>query len=221
MQDVVRRLEKIIEEAETEPVVRDKKIGPVLVTTDKSNTLSSPWHTSPKVSTAMETFISRIEDQASKEKLEELTKHVTADLGTELTEPHSGVYNSVRLFQFLCITEMDVQDAVIHVVLNFNARVEFKVDAKRERIVREDLSFNTLPRMLEYLRYQPINQFVGRAKDGRTISYLNFGDKCDFEGLRQAFTIDEYIDCECKEGRFEVGRNTEPDFTCFIRSCVW
>ena len=59
MQDVVRRLEKIIEEAETEPAVRDKKIGPVLVTTDKSNTLSSPWRTSPKLSTAMETFISR------------------------------------------------------------------------------------------------------------------------------------------------------------------
>ena len=127
--------------------------------------------------------------------------HTTADLGAQATEPLSGVYNPVRLFQFLCIAEMDVRDAANQIVLNFNARLEFKLDAKRERIVREDLSFNTLPRMLEYIRYQPFNPFVGRAKDGRAISYLNFGDKCDFEGLGKAFSVDEYIDCGYREGR--------------------
>ena len=201
MQDVVRRLEKIIEEAETEPAVRDKKTGPVLATTDKSISLSSPWRTNTKVSTAMETFSSRIEDQGSRAKLEELSKHITADLGIELTAPFSGVYNPARLFQFLCIAEMDVRDARNQIVLNVNARLEFKLDVKRERIVREDLSFNTLPRMLEYVRYQPLNPFVGRAKDGRAISYLNFGDKCDFESLQKAFTVDEYIDCGYREGR--------------------
>ena len=226
MQDVVRRLEKIIEEAETKPDRMRPRSGPVVATTAKTNSRSSPWRTTPKLSTAMETFISRIEDQGSRAKLEELSKHITADLGTELTELFSGVYNPVRLFQFLCIAEMDVRDARNQIVLNVNARLEFKLDVKRERIVREDLSFNTLPRMLEYLRYQPFNQLVGRAKDGRTISYLNFGDKCDFEGLRQAFKIDEYIDCEYQDGWFEVGRqkhdahNTEQKY-CMLYTFLW
>ena len=192
MQDVVRRLEEIIEEAETELAA---SFAPALSITDKTNSLSSPWRTSPKVCTAMETFISRLEEQESRAKLEELRKHVTADLGAQATEPLSGVYNPARLFYFLCSAEMDVRDARNQIVLNFNARVEFKVDAKREHIVLEDLSFNTLPRYLEYLQYQPVNQLVGRAKDGRVITYLNFGGKCDFEGLRKAFTIDQYIDC--------------------------
>ena len=122
-------------------------------------------------------------------------------LGAQATEPLSGVYNPARLFRFLCIAEMDVRDARNQIVLNFNARVEFELDAKRERIVREDLSFNTLPRMLEYIRYQPFNPFLGRAKDGRAVSYLNFGDKSDFEGLKKAFTVDEYMDGGYREGR--------------------
>ena len=205
MQDVVRRLENLIEAAETEPVMQVSKTrsGPrrTKVAIANAKDLSSPWRASPKVSTALETFISRIEDQESRAKLEELCKQVAADLGAHRTDPLSGVYNPVRLFQFLCVAEMDVQDAVVQIVLNFNARLEFKLDAKRERIVREDLSFNTLPRMLEYIRYQPFNPFVGRAKDGRAISYLNFGDKCDFEGLGKAFSVEEYIDCGYREGR--------------------
>ena len=214
MQDVVRRLEKIIEEAETKPAVSDKKSGPVLVTTDKPNALSSPWHASPNVSTAIETFISRIEDHESRAGLEELRKRVTADLGAQATESLSGVYNPVRLFYFLCIAEMDVRDARNQIVLNANARVEFNLDAKREHIVQENLSFNALPRMLEYLRYQPFNLFIGRAKGGGGISYLNYGDKCDFEGLKNAFSIDEYIDCGYKEG--EKKRTTERDCTFYV-----
>ena len=197
MQDVVHRLEMIIEQAETEPALSDKKAGPLVATTNRTNALPSPWRGNPNISTAMETFVSRIEDQESRARLEELRKHVTSALGAQATEPLSGVYNPARLFDFLCNAEMNVRDAKNQIVLNFNARVEFKLDAKRERIVREDLSFNTLPRMLEFLRYQPFNPFVGRAKDGRSISYLNFGDKCNFKGLRKAFTIDEYINGGC------------------------
>ena len=244
MQDVVRRLEKIIEEAETEPIgprrrmsgptvqerrrtsgptVQERRTGSgAVLETGESNSLSSPWRASPKVSTAMETFISRIEDQEPRAKLEELCKHATADLGAEATEPLSGVYNPARLFYFLCSAEMDVEDARTQIVLNFNARMEFNIDAKRELIVKEDLSLNTLPRMLEYVGYQPYNPCVGRAKDGQTITYQNFGNKCDFEGLRKAFTIDEYIDCRYKEESVEIGRqkhgalNTEREYALYV-----
>ncbi len=198
MQDVVRRLENLIEEAETEPDMQMSMIrsgGPKKkMTIANAKDVSSPWRASPKVSTAIETFMSRIEDQESRAKLEELCKQVSADLGAHRTDPLSGVYNTVQLFRFLCIAEMDVLDARNLIVENFNARLEFKIDAKRERIVRENLSFNTLPRVLEYLQYQPGNPFIGRAKDGRIISYMNYGDKCDFASLRKAFTIDEFLD---------------------------
>ena len=145
----------------------------------------------------METFISRLEDQESRAKLEELRKHVTADLGAQATEPLSGVYNAARLLPFLYQSEMDVGDARTQTILNFNARQEFEMDAKRKLIVGNDLSFDSLPRLAEYRKFQPANQFVGRAKDGRPISYVNFGSQCDVEGLKKAFSVEEYV-----EGRF-------------------
>ena len=71
------------------------------------------------------------------------------------------------------------------------------MDAKRELIVSNDLSFDTLPRLAEYRDFQPVNQFLGRAKDGRLVTYLNFGSQWDVEGLKKAFSVEEYV-----EGRF-------------------
>ena len=78
--------------------------------------------------------------------------------------------------------------------MSFNARIEFKMDAMRQRIVREDLSFNTLPRAQEYLRYQPFNNFSGRALDGRVISYISWGAAADITAAKEAFSVQEYVD---------------------------
>ena len=60
--------------------------------------------------------------------------------------------------------------------------------------MRNDLSFDKLPRLAEFQKYQRTNQFVGRAKDGRVISYINWGSRFHPRGLKKAFSVDEYVD---------------------------
>ena len=194
MENVVRKLEKIIEDSEAAP---QKAHGPIVMVTGTSADVTSPWSSSSKVASAMQTLVSRIEDVELRTKLVELCKAVEADLGLQATDPASGVYNAARLLRFLYGSEKDVGDARTQTVLNFNARKEFEMDAKRELIVNNDHSFDTLPRLAEYRNFQPANQFVGRAKDGRVISYINFGSQCDLEGLKKAFSVEEYV-----QGRF-------------------
>ena len=155
---------------------------------------SSPWTSGSAVATALETLASRLDDRESL-ALTALSQKVTADLGEGATH-RSGAFNPARLYYFLCITEMDVSDAKTEIVQNSNARTEFKVDAMMKRIVREDLCFHTLPRMAEYLKFQPFNLNVSRSKNGSNVSYINYGKKCDFEGLKKAFSIEEYINGE-------------------------
>ena len=202
MGDVVRRLESIIEEADAAPVKLSAKAGPrVLGDKKKATGLPSPWRAAPNVITSMDTFASRIEDPTARGKLEELRKEVEAALGPHAVNNSYGVYNVARLYRFLRISKMDVQDAKVMTVLNSNARLEFKADEKRRRIIEEDLSYDTLPRFRELLIYQPINNFVGRAKDGCIIAYIHFGRDFDIDGLAGAFSIEEYRDLVmiCKE----------------------
>ncbi len=193
MGDVVRRLESIIEEANAAPVKLSAKVGPRVLGDKKQATdLPSPWRAAPNVSTAMDTFISRIEDPTARGKVEELRKEVEAVLGPHAVNSSHGVYNVARLYRFLRISKMDVQDAKVMTVLNSNARLEFKVDEKRRRIIEEDLSYDTLPRFRELLVQQPLNNFVGRGKDGQVVTYAHYGNEFDVDGLRSAFSIDEY-----------------------------
>ena len=195
MVDVVRRLKWIIEDADAAPAKLSAKTSPrVLSDKKKATDLPSPWRAAPNVATAMETFASRIEDPTAREKLEELRKEVEAALGPHAVNNSYGVYNAARLYRFLLISKMDVQDAKVMTVLNSNARLEFKADEKRRRIIEEDLSFDTLPRFRELLAYQPVNNFVGRANNGRVISYYHFGGAMDIDGFRRAFSIEDYLE---------------------------
>ena len=208
MEEIVRRLERIIEDIEDAEAVRAKRrqasghrprpeTGP-RVLHDKSKALASPWCSrGSRVATALETLVSRIEDANLRTNLEVLCKHVEADLGPQATDAVSGVYNPARLLRFLHQSEMDVDDARAQVVLNFNAREEFAMDAKRERVVSEDLSFSSLPRMGEYRKYQPGSTCAGFGKDDRVISYECFGREWDVDGVKKAFPVEEYV-----EGRF-------------------
>ena len=66
------------------------------------------------------------------------------------------------------------------------------MDEKRDRIVREDLGFNTLPRLKEWIGFQPTNYDLGRANDGRIMDYYSFGSGADLESATKVFSIDEY-----------------------------
>ena len=199
MEDVVRRLECIVEDTESAPAMKGVKMGASSihgprVLSAKASGLTRPWQTSSKVTNAMETFVSRIEDAELRKKLIELGTQVGADLGPEATSPRTGVYNGARLLRFLYRCEMDVSDARTEIVLNSNARLEFKMDTKRERIVSGNLSLKTIPRMGELFKYQPCNHFLGRGKDGRVVGYMICGSRCDFAGVQKAFSVDDYVE---------------------------
>ena len=196
MADVVRRLESIIKDAATAARRRiSRPRGGPQVLSKRAKAVVESWCSgSSRVATALESLISRIEDVDLRTKLAELREQVKANLGPRATDPNSGVYNSARLLRFLLQSEMDAHDANVQVVLNYNAREEFAMDAMRERIVKEDLSSFTVPRMAEYLKYQPFNQNIGFGKDGRRIWHFHFGNKCDMTGLKEAFSIEEYVE---------------------------
>ena len=194
MEDVVQRLEKIIKDADATPLdsLRDKWTPGV---SNKSKVgVQNPWAAGSKIATAFETFASRLSDAESQEKLEELSKEVGTLLGARAIDTVSGVFNIARLYRILCSKAMDIADAKAAVVLYFNTRAEHKMDAKRKHIVSENLSFDTIPRSAEYQKYVPNNPFVCRAKDGQIINYYCFGAGANFDGLRNAFTIEEYVD---------------------------
>ena len=194
MEDVVRRLEGIIEDADVVLANVSAKVSPRALKNNKAPDLPSPWRAAPNVSTAMDTFASRIEDPTERGKLEELRKEVEAVLGPRAVNNSSGVYNAARLYRFLRISKMDVNDAKVMTVLNSNARIEFSADEKRRRIIEEDLSYDTLPRFRELLAYHPLNNFVGRGKDGSVVGYYCFGAEFDIDGLKSAFTIEDYVE---------------------------
>ncbi len=196
MCDVVRRLEMICEAVHEKKEKRTSVKASPIVNSDKkiNGTAINPWTSGTAVATALETFCSRIKDSESQSKLKELSRETATLLGAQAVDPVAGVYNMVRLYRFLESNKMDVEDAKTAVVLNSNAREEFKLDAKRKLIVEEDLSFNTLPRFAEFVRYQPMNPLMGETKDGRTFGYLSWGNRTDFEGFTKAFLVQDYVD---------------------------
>ena len=193
MVDVVKRLENIIKDANTINEEHRKKAGPVVMA-DKPMVDSNPWRTSARVGKAMKTFTSRIENVDLKTKLNELHKHVETDLGPQATDPLSGVYNPARLLRFLHLNDMNVADARTSIVLNSNARHEFKMDAKRALIVSEDLNFEGLPRWGEYQKCQFCNPWIGRTKTGQVVNYMNWGARFNSDALKKTFSVGEYVD---------------------------
>ncbi len=205
MEDIVQRLEIIIDDIEDAEAVRAKRrriselnlqsASAPRVRSDKFKARASPWCArGSRVANALETLVSRIEDVNLRTNVEVLRKHVETDLGPQTTDPLYGVYNPARLLRFLHQSGVDVDDARTQVVLNFNAREEFSMDEKRERVVSEDLSSSSLPRMKEYRKYQPGNSFFDLGKDGRVISYQHVGHECDWDGLRKAFSVEDYVE---------------------------
>ena len=80
---------------------------------------------------ALDRFHERIERDDGSLLLHELRRRVQNALGSHAISATEGVYNSVRLYRFLNIKQMDVRDALTAIVLNSHARAEFKMDAKR------------------------------------------------------------------------------------------
>ena len=245
MEDVVARLEEIREKAEVEQGPR-KAVMPRNMS-DKKEKIANPWAEGSKLATALESFVSRIEDPARREKLEELTKEVRAVLGGQSVTAVAGVYNPVRLYRFLLGCQLDVPDSKSQVVQNSNFRVEMKHNEKRvcitvvlvgrghtasllpglslffsistlqKRIVRDDLSFDTLPRADELQSCVPYNNWAGRGKDGSIISYQFFGSGPEIDRITEIFPVDEYVDVLIynvswgKRGEREREREREKD----------
>ena len=177
MGEVLRRLEMMC--VEMKAMIPNQVVG----------VAASPHVLVGNLLAAAKEFASRVGDAKSRAKLQELRQKVGALLGDEAIAEVKGVYNSPRLYRFLLSNQMDVVDAASKGVLNSKARAELGMDAKRKRIVGEDLSLTSIPRAAEFRTYVPSNPFVGRAKDGRFVDYYCLGAAVDVEGLRKAFSV--------------------------------
>ena len=191
--DVVRRLELV---CETVREVKERPRAALMpkVESGKRIVAANAWAAGSPVAAALERFASRLEDSKHRAQLEALTEEVKNILGPDAINAVKGVYNPAKLYRALRAAGMDVSDAKAHVVVNANARDEFKMDAKRALIVREGLTFDTLPRHQELRTYQPGNLFMGRSKAGEVIVYHHLGAGADFAGSRKAFSIEEYVE---------------------------
>ena len=165
MEDVVRRLELIIKKGEAEALPGESTAAsqkkqslhlPTLSVKQRPVTKrrprdanANPWARGSKVATCLETFISRIEDEEARAKLEEVIKSVGEVLGAHAVDPVLGIYTPPRIYRYLRINEMDTEDTKDMLLLNANARVEFKMDDMRKRIVQDDLCYDTIPRIEE------------------------------------------------------------------------
>ena len=191
MTDVARRLKLIVKDMENASLRKlhstshlPRNLSGITITS------ANPWHAISEVEAAMVAFPLHIKDPEERSKLKELSDEVERTLGTVATSARSGVFTMPTLYLYLCQSEMDVQNAKDMAILVANARKEFEVDKKRQRIIEDDLSYDTLPRFKELLSYQPTNNFVGRGKDGRLVQFIRFGS--ELEGIRKAFTIEDY-----------------------------
>ena len=158
----MRRLEKIIQETEAESTQRmdSRLLGPQKTPSfEAKGGTANPWTKGSPTFKALQTFPSRIKDVEVRTKLEKLMQDVEGLLGSEAVDVLSGVYNPARLYRYLCANDMDVRDARSMVVMNSNARVEFKMDARRKRIVEQNLSFPEIPRASELSLLQCQSRF--------------------------------------------------------------
>ena len=65
---------------------------------------------------------------------------------------------------------------------------------KRRLIVSQDLGFDSLPRVMELTKIQPMyNRLLNSGSCG-LISYVQFGNGVDFEAWTRDFSIDDYTD---------------------------
>ena len=158
MESVASRLEDILEESKASstsvactgnlPTVTSAELGQSIQT---SPSIFNPWREGFKVEQSMRSFASRVRDVEHRQPLQELCKQVETLLGPKATNASTGVYNAVRLYRFLLINELDVQDARTMVVMNAKARQEYKMDEKRARIVNENLGLEDFPYAREFL----------------------------------------------------------------------
>ena len=118
--DVVQRLEAICKAAD-----KGEQRGGALRAKPKivaEESTPNPWTEGSTIATALQSFASRIQELKKRQKLQDLRRRVGTVLGTTAVDPISGIYNDARLYRFLCINEMQVQDAKSMVVENASAR---------------------------------------------------------------------------------------------------
>ena len=188
----------MIKEAEAKPQAPSKRslkmVAPKIAggKSKKKTGVLNPFPKGSFVEMALQSFPSRIEDSATRGKLEELSKQVRELFGEQAVDPTSGTYHFARLYLMLCANEMQVNDAKSKAVLHSNARVEYKMDEKRTRIVEGNLNVIALPGRKKLNRFQPWNHYLGRNKEGCIVSYNAFG--AELSGLGKAISPGEYTD---------------------------
>ena len=157
MHDVVEMLEDMCEESEARTKADKESLNLPDVLDKGKEAVLNPWMEGSPVAKALDNFFMNVQDDDTRAKLEELKREVMKLLGAHRVETAYGVYNAARLLHFLNVCEMDVRDATTEIVLNSNSRSEAEMDKKRNRIISEDLSFDTCPRALELKSYLPMN----------------------------------------------------------------
>ena len=110
---------------------------------------ANPWKEDSATTAALRDFVSKLTNAEERKKLEEFQVKAEALLGAAALDPLTGIFNAARLLRFLKSAEMDLNDAMGLLAMSTRERTKHGVDAKRKRIVVEDLSFNTIPRAEE------------------------------------------------------------------------
>ena len=109
------------------------------VSSGKAKAVRSAWP-----STLFDTFASRLESEDERIKLSALKTEVEDMLGSSAVSATEGVWNAARLLRFLKISGLSVHDAQAQIAISADTRAECDMDAKRERILVENMSFDTI-----------------------------------------------------------------------------
>ena len=150
-----------------------EKEGAKSVSTDtKISDYGGPWPQESIVATSMSTFISRIEDPTIQANVLELSSKVGELLGSEAVDSMVGAYTPPTLLRFLNFHDGDVEDAISQIIVSFNARNEHEMPTKRKRIVCENLSYDTVPRALEWRQYQQYHPWLYDRGNNTVIRYV-------------------------------------------------
>lgn len=107
MEDVVSKLEEIIKAEEAKPVETESEMNvkaqPSLNSQSgckASSGITSPWKKGDAIETGLQTFASRIEDESSRQSLQEFQQEVVKILKvSSAIDASAGVYNAARLYR--------------------------------------------------------------------------------------------------------------------------
>ena len=111
----------------------------VQISSGKGEAVRSAWP-----SAAFDTFGSRLASDEERTNLGKLKAEVEGMLGPTAVSATEGVWNAARLLRFLKISGLSVHDAKAQIAISVDTRAEHGMDAKRERIIVENMSFDTI-----------------------------------------------------------------------------